>query len=142
MRQREKKVRKLVAAAVAGATIAAIPASAGGAPVKEDFLTIGGPNHLAPTQNLRVPIRCSVECDTTVFTTLRVPGPNVGPSKTTGHLQPGKPRDLRVKLNNSAAQTILEDSEISRLRVVVRAENVASDETVRLVKIFRFSGPT
>ena len=134
-------MRKLAAAAVAGAMIAAIPASAGGAPVSEDFLTIGGPNRLAPTKNLRVPIRCSVECDTTVFTTLRIPGPNVGPSKTNGHLQPGKARDLVVTLNNSAAQTIQADYGPARLRVAVTAQNVVSDEKVRVVKRFRFNAP-
>lgn len=125
------------------AAILVIPASAGGAsPVRKDFVTIGGPARLQPEKKLRVPIGCSVECNTTAYTTLRIPGPNVGPSMATGHLQPASPRNLLVALNNSAAQTIQEDSEFSRLRVAVRAENVASGETVRVVKIFRFKGPT
>jgi hypothetical protein len=125
---------------VAGALVA-LPAAAGGAPVSDEFLRIGGPDRLTPKLTLKVPIRCSVECHTTVFTTLRIPGPNIGPDKTTGHLQPATPRKLLVTLNNSALQTIQDSYARSRLRVVVTAENAASGEKVRAVRVLRFSAP-
>jgi hypothetical protein len=139
-------LRKIVASAIAGALLMVVPAVAdqgqgAHASVTKDFLTIGGPARLEPKATLRVPIRCSVDCSTTARTKLQLPPgeTNVPPSTATGHLVPGKPRNLIVSLNDAAAKTIRTFPNGSRLRVGVTATDEATDERVKVVKVFRFT---
>lgn len=108
------------------------------AAVTDDFLTIGGPKRLQPRATLRVPIRCSVGCDTTAKTKLQLPGSTIPPDIAKGHLAPGDPKNLIVTLNQSATETIKEHPNTSRLRVSVTAENSTTGERVQAVKVFKF----
>jgi uncharacterized protein YcnI len=139
-------LRKIVASAIAGALLMVVPAVAAQgqgahASVTKEFLTIGGPARLEPKATLRVPIRCSVDCSTTARTKLQLPPgeTNVPPSTATGHLVPGKPRNLIVSLNNAAEKTIREFPNASRLRVGVTATDEDTDERVKVVRVFRFT---
>jgi hypothetical protein len=129
---------------VATAMLAAAPAfaaPAGDAPVRDGFLTIGGPKRLEPLAVLRVPIRCSEECSTTAKTRLMLPDTNIPPSTATGHLVKGKPRNLVVSLNDAATQTIQTYPGTSKLRVAVTAFSEGSGERVHAVKFFGFTSP-
>jgi hypothetical protein len=138
-------LKKYAATVIAGVLVAAVPAIAEqasrSAPVTDGFLTIGGPKRLAPQANLRVPIRCSVGCNTTAKTKLTLPDKVVGPDKATGHLAPGSPKNLIVTLNDSATEQITSHPN-SRLRVSVTAISDSSGEHVRAVKIFQFTSTT
>lgn len=138
-------MKKLAATVVGGILLAAVPAiadqSGRSAPVRERFLTIGGPELLQPRATLRIPIRCSVDCDTTAKTKLKLPDSDIPPSKATGNLAAGKPRRLIVRLNDSATDTLFQQFQASRLRVGVRATSDSSDEQVHAVKVFRFTSP-
>jgi hypothetical protein len=128
---------------MAAAMIVAVSAFAapaiGSSPVKDDFLTIGGPKKLAPTSVLRVPIRCSEECSTTTKTRLLLPDTNIPPSNANGHLLADKPRNLVVTLNEAATQTIQTTPGTSKLRVAVTA--VSDGVRAHAVKIFGFTSP-
>jgi hypothetical protein len=138
---------KLGVTAVAGAILIAAPASADrtnagrAAPVSSGFATIGGPKRLHPSSTLRIPIRCSVECDTTVFTKLRLPDEQIGPDKATGHLLAGNARKLVVTFNNPATQDIKDHFNSARLRVGLRAIDSGSGDRAHVVKVFKFSSP-
>lgn len=135
-------MRKIAATALSGALLAAAPAladQAGRVSATDGYLHIGGANRLAATSSLRIPIRCSVECDTTAFTTLITPGDEIGPDKTTGHLKAGKPKKLIVTLNDDATADIQAHPN-SRLKVKVSAVSSDGNERVKAVKIFRFTG--
>lgn len=138
-------MKKLAATAFAGALLVAVPAFAaqtsGSAPVRDGFLTIGGPKLLEPQAKLRIPIRCSVDCSTTAKTKLTLPDKVVGPDKATGHLGAGNPRKLIVTLNDSAAETIRESWNESRLRVGVTAFSDRTDKRAHAVKVFNFTAP-
>ena len=108
------------------------------APVNDGFLTIGGPKRLEPAANLRIPIRCSVECSTKAKTKLTLPDKVIGPDTATGHLTAGHPRNLVVTLNDAAAEEI-QNHPNSRLRVAVSAVSSATDEEAHAVKVFRFT---
>lgn len=135
---------KLAATAITGLLLAAVPASAAltarAAPVKDGFLTIGGPEQLQPAANLRVPIRCSTECKTTAKTRLTLPD-KVLVDTATGHLVPGKPRNLIVSLNGPATQELQTHFDSSRMRVGVTAVSSSTGRRVHAVKIFEFSSP-
>src|ERR671937_3175900 len=95
---------KAAAAAIAVALVAVVPARAitsthHAAAVRSDFLTIAGPKDLVPAAELRVPLRCSVECDATAWSTLRTPNDHIGPDKAKGHLRPRVARKLIIDLN-------------------------------------------
>ena len=107
-------------------------------PVRDGFLTIGGPETLTPAANLRIPIRCSVECSTKAKTKLTLPDKVIGPDTATGHLTAGHPRNLVVTLNDAAAEEI-QNHPNSRLRVGVSAVSSATDEEAHAVKVFRFA---
>jgi hypothetical protein len=135
-------LKKFAATVIAGVLLAAVPAIADQtshwAPVTDGFLTIGGPKRLAPQTNLRVPIRCSVACNTTARTKLTLPDKVIGPDKATGHLAPGSPKNLIVTLNDSATEQITNHPN-SRLRVGVSAVSDSSGEHVHTVKVFQFA---
>lgn len=131
-------MKKLAATLVGGFLIAAVPAVAD--PVSEKFLTIGGPDRLAPSGKLKVPIRCSVGCDTTARTKLKVPGSTIPADVVKGHLAPGEPKRLIVNLNDTATETIKERPNASSLRVTVRAESNGGEQ-VRAEKVFEFRAP-
>jgi hypothetical protein len=132
-------LKRIAASIVAAAMLAAVPAAADqvsrSAPVRDGFLTVGGPEALTPSPNLRIPIRCSVECRTTAKTKLVTPTNVVGPDTARGHLTPGHPRKL------IATQDITENYSASRLRVGVRAVSSSSGAEAHAVKIFTFTGP-
>ena len=137
-------MNKLAATVIGGILLAASPAIAAqssGAPVREGFLSIRGPRVLEPRATLRIPIRCSVECRSTARAKLKLPGSDIAPSKARGHLAPGKPRNLIVKLNDYALEVLREQSQLSRLRVSVKATSDRSGDQVRAVKVFRFTAP-
>jgi hypothetical protein len=138
-------VNKLAATLVAGLAMVAVPAfadSAGrAAPVTDGFLTIGGPKRLVAGSVLKVPIRCAIECSTTTKTKLNLPDDEIPPSKATGHLKPGKSRNLVVNLNDAATETITTHPNASRLRVSVSAVGDDTDTRVHAVKVFRFTTP-
>jgi hypothetical protein len=138
-------LKKLAAFVIGGLLLAAVPAIAEqtsrAAPVREAFLTIGGPKLLEPQATLRVPIRCSVECSTTARSKLHLPDTSIPPSTATGHLLAGKPRNLVVSLNEAATKTIQTQPNASRLRVGVTAFDEISDERVHAVKVFKFASP-
>jgi hypothetical protein len=137
-------VNKLAATVLGGILLAAAPAIAAqssGAPVREGFLSIGGPRLLEPRATLRIPIRCSVECQSTARTKLKLPDSDIEPSKAKGHLAPGKPRNLIVNLNDYALDVLHEQYQLSRLRVSVRATSDNSGDQVRAVKVFGFTAP-
>ena len=138
-------MKKLAAAVVAAAMLAAVPALADqtsrAAPVTDGFLTIGGPKRLVARGVLRVPIRCSVECSTTTKTSLRLTDTNIPPDTATGHLTAGHPRKLVVSLNDAATQSIKEHPNASRMKVDVSAVRADTDAKVRAVKVFRFTSP-
>ena len=138
-------MKRIAASIVAAAMLAAVPAAADqvsrSAPVRDGFLTVGGPEALTPSPNLRIPIRCSVECRTTAKTKLVTPTNVVGPDTARGHLTPGHPRKLIVTLNDAATQDITDNYSASRLRVGVRAVSSSSDAKAHAVKIFTFTGP-
>jgi hypothetical protein len=135
-------VRKIVATAIAGAMVAAVPGIAVGAgraaPVTDGYLTIGGPKRLAAGANLRIPIRCAVACETKAVTKLTTPSDEIGPDKATGHLGAGQMRKLVISLNDAATEDIKAHPN-SRLRVAVTATST-SGEQVHAVKTFRFRG--
>jgi hypothetical protein len=139
-------LKKLAAFVLGGLLLTAVPAIADqasrAAPVSEGFLTIGGPKRLEPQATLRVPIRCSVECSTRARSKLHLPDTEIPPSTATGHLLPGKPRNLIVTLNEAATETIRTQSAESRLRVGVTAVDESSDERVHAVKVFKFESPS
>jgi hypothetical protein len=137
-------VKKIAATTAAAAMIVVVTAFAapaiGSSPVKDEFLTIGGPKKLSPTSVLRVPIRCSEECSTTTKTRLLLADTNIPPSNANGHILPGKPRNLVVTLNEAATQTIQTEPG-SKLRVAVTATSENSGERAHAVKIFGFTSP-
>lgn len=131
-------MKKLAATLVGGFLLAAVPAVAD--PVTEDFLTIGGPNKLKASAKLKVPIRCSVGCDTTARAKLKAPGTSIPASVVKGHLAPGEPKRLVVNLNDSATDAIKDRPNASSLRVTVRAESNGG-ENVKADRTFRFRAP-
>lgn len=135
-------MRKIAATVIAGVLFCAVPAIAAqtsrSAPASDGFLTIGGPKRLQPQANLRVPIRCSVACETTAKTKLTLPDKVIGPDKASGHLAPGSPKNLIVTLNDSATEEITSHPN-SRLRVGVSAVSDSSGDQVHTVKVFRFT---
>ena len=133
-------MKKLAATVMAGSLLAAVPAVA--APVKDGFLSIRGPDTLVAGATLRVPLRCAVECDTKARTVLRLPGDDIPPSLAKGHLQPGKPKNLVIELNQNAIDEVYAAPEEARLRVAVSAVSTATDKRVHAVKVFDFSPPT
>lgn len=139
-------MKKLAASVLGGLLLTAVPAIADqasrAAPVREGFLTIGGPKRLEPQATLRVPIRCSVECSTATRSKLHLPDTSIPPSTATGHLLAGKSRNLIVTLNEAATETIRTHSAASRLRVGVTAVDASSDERVHAVKVFKFATPS
>lgn len=128
-------LKKLAATVIGGVLLTAVPAIAD--PVNEKFLTIGGPDRLAPSGKIKVPIRCSVGCDTTARTKLRIPGSTIAPDTAKGHLAPGEPKRLIVNLNDTATETIKERPNASSLRVTVRAESNGG-ERVKANRVFEF----
>ena len=138
-------MKKIAATVIAGVLLAAVPAIAAqtsrSAPASDGFLTIGGPKRLQPQANLRVPIRCSVACNTTAKTRLTLPDKVIGPDKATGHMAPGNPKNLIVTLNDSATEEITSHPN-SRLRVSVSAVSDSSGEHVHTVKVFQFTSAT
>jgi hypothetical protein len=138
-------VKKIAATVIAGVLLAAVPAIAAqtsrSAPASDGFLTIGGPKRLQPQANLRVPIRCSVACNTTAKTRLTLPDKVIGPDKANGHLAPRSPKNLIVTLNDSATEEITSHPN-SRLRVSVSAVSDSSGEHVHTVKVFQFTSAT
>jgi hypothetical protein len=128
-------LRKLAATVIGGVLLTAVPAVAD--PVSERFLTIGGPDRLAPKAKLKVPISCSIGCDTTARTKLKIPGSTIPADVAKGHLAPGEPQRLVVNLNQSATETIKDRPNASSLRVVVRAESNAGEQ-VKAQKVFEF----
>lgn len=137
LRRKGDDLNKLAVTAVAGTMLLALPASVAGIPVSDDFLTIGGPKRLEARSKLRVPISCSVECDTTAYTKLRLPDGKVT-DKATGHLGENSPRNLVVKLNDAATESIKEHPNAARLRVNVIAEDSGSGERAHVLRVFRF----
>ena len=135
-------MKKIAATVIAGVLLAAVPAIAAqtsrSAPASDGFLTIGGPKRLQPQANLRVPIRCSVACNTTAKTRLTLPDKVIGPDKANGHLAPRSPKNLIVTLNDSATEEITSHPN-SRLRVSVSAVSDSSGEQVHTVKVFQFT---
>jgi len=125
--------------------LAAVPAFADqtsrAAPVTDGFLTIAGPKKLHASPSLRVPIRCSVECDTTAFTKLTLDDEVIGPDKVTSHLPSGHPRNLIVTLNDAAAKDLEDHFGLARLRIGVWAVSSDTQAKVHAVKVFRFTGP-
>ena len=137
-----KKIAAMTAAVATLVAVTGFAASAiGAAPVKDEFLTIGGPKNLAPTAVLRVPIRCSVECSTKTKTRLQLFHTDIPPSHATGHLLAGKSRNLVVTLNDAATETIQTEPGTSKLRVAVTATSDASGNTAKAVKVFGFAQP-
>ena len=138
-------MKKIAATVIAGVLLAAVPAIAAqtsrSAPASDGFLTIGGPKRLQPQANLRVPIRCSVACNTTAKTRLTLPDKVIGPDKANGHLAPRSPKNLIVTLNDSATEEITSHPN-SRLRVSVSAVSDSSGEHVHTVKVFQFTSAT
>jgi hypothetical protein len=138
---------KLAVVATTGALFIAAAASADrgsigrAAPVSSGFATIGGPKKLHPRSTLRIPLRCSVECDSTVITKLRTPSDEVGPDKATGHLLAGRTRKLIITFNNAATQDIKDHFDRSRLRVRLSATDSSDGDRARVVKVFRFYSP-
>jgi hypothetical protein len=132
-------VKKLAATVIGGVLLAAVPAVA--APVKDGFLSIRGPDTLTPTATLRVPLRCSVECETNARTTLKLVGDDVPPSIAKGHLEAGNPKNLIVELNKNAIDEITANPDGSRLRVSVYAKSTATGERVKALKVFDFTAP-
>jgi hypothetical protein len=135
-------LRKIAATALAGALLAAAPAlaqQAGRASATDGYLHIGGGNRLAATSSLRIPIRCSIDCDTTAFTKLTTPADVIGPDKATGHLKAGKPMKLIVTLNDDAAADVQAHPN-SRLKVKVSAVSSDGNQRANAVKVFRFTG--
>jgi hypothetical protein len=131
-------LRKIVATTLAGALLAAVPALAQArASATDGFLHIGGASRLAATSNLAIPIRCSVDCETTTFTKLTTPGDEIGPDKVTGHLNGGKVKKLMVTLNSNATQDIKAHPN-SRLRVSVSAVSSDGGTRAKVIKVFRF----
>jgi hypothetical protein len=142
----EESMIKTAAFAVAGAILAAAPASAmttagRAAPVHSGFLTIAGPKRLQPARELRIPIRCSTDCDVKAFTRLRTPSDRIGPEKAIGHLKPNVTRNLIVTLNAAAAKDVEEHYSGSMLRVRVSAVSSVTGEEVHALKVFDFEGP-
>jgi hypothetical protein len=131
-------LKKLAAIVIGGVLLTAVPAVAD--PVTEKFLKIGGPDRLAPRAKLKVPISCSVGCDTTARTKLKIPGTSIPPDVAKGHLAAGEPKRLVVKLNDTATETIKERPNASRLRVTVRAESNGG-QRVTAEKVFEFRAP-
>lgn len=131
-------MKKLVATMIGGFLLIAVPAFAG--PVSEKFLTIGGPDRLAPSAKIKVPIRCSVGCDTAARTKLKIPGSTIAPDVAKGHLAPGEPKRLIVNLNDSATETIKERPNASSLRVTVTATS-NSGERVKANRVYEFRAP-
>jgi hypothetical protein len=125
--------------------LAAVPAVADqasrAAPVRDGFLTIGGPKRLVARGVLRVPISCSVDCSTTAKTSLRLPDRSIPPDKADGHLAAGQARKLVVSLNDAATKSIKEHPNASRMRVDVTAVDTDTDAKVHAVKVFRFRSP-
>jgi hypothetical protein len=137
-------LKKFAAMAITGAMLAAVPAFAAqtnrAAPVRDGFLTIGGPKRLVPDTTLRIPIRCSVDCHTKAVTKLTTPSDVVGPDKASGHLGAGHSKNLVVTLNEAAWQEIQLHPN-SRLKVAVSAVSSDTGDQARAVKIFRFTSP-
>lgn len=131
-------MKKLAATVIGGVLLTAVPAIAD--PVNEKFLTIGGADRLVPRATLKVPISCSVGCDTTARTKLRVPGSSIAADVVKGHLAPGQPKRLIVNLNNEAAETIKERPNASSLRVTVTAKSNGGEQ-VKANKVFEFRAP-
>lgn len=135
-------MKKLAVTLIGGLFLSAVPALADeasrAAPVRNDFLTIGGPKRLKARATLKVPIRCSVGCDTTARTKLKLPGSTIPPDIAKGHLAPRDPKNLIVKLNDAATDTIEEHPNASRLRVKVTAVYSTTGERVQATKVFRF----
>jgi hypothetical protein len=131
-------LKKLAAIVIGGVLLTAVPATAD--PVTEKFLKIGGPDRLVLRAKLKVPISCSVGCDTTARTKLKVPGTSIPADVARGHLAPGEPKRLVVNLNDSAYDTIKERPNASSLRVTVRAES-NDGERVELNRVFEFRAP-
>ena len=131
-------MKKLAATLVGGFLLAAVPAAAD--PVKEKFLTIGGPDRLVASAKIKVPIRCSVGCDTTARTKLKLPGTTIPADVVKGHLAPGEPKRLIVNLNDSATEKIRERPGASSLRVTVSAESNGGEQ-VKASRVFEFRAP-
>jgi hypothetical protein len=138
-------VKKIAATVFAGVLLSAVPAigaqTSRSAPATDGFLTIGGPKRLQPQVNLRVPIRCAVDCKTNALTTLTTPSDKIGPDKAHGELGAGVSRKLVVKLND-AAKSDIDAHPNSRLKVDVSAVSDSSGEHVHVVKVFRFTSTT
>ncbi len=131
-------MRKIAATTLAGALLAAIPALAQARISATDgFLHIGGASRLAATSNLAIPIRCSVDCDTTTFTKLTTPGDEIGPDKVISHLSAGKVKKLMVTLNKNATEDIKAHPN-SRLKITVSATRSDGGTRANAVKVFRF----
>ena len=128
-------MKKLAATLVGVFLLTAVPAIAD--PVSEKFLKIGGPERLQPLAKLKIPISCSVGCDTTARTKLKLPGSTIAPDVASSHLAPGEPKRLIINLNDSATETIKERPNASSLRVTVRAESNGG-ERVKAEKVFEF----
>lgn len=133
----------LISLLALGPAAAAGPAIAGQdtATVSAGFVHIRGPEKLKPRKRLEIPIRCSVDCHIKVTTRLVLPGPNVGPTVTTGDLSPTAPRNLILTLNDLARDSLRKHFDSARLKVRVSAVDIASGASASDRKTFRFKRP-
>jgi hypothetical protein len=137
-------VKKLSSVIVIAALVAAAAPSAGGvasqphATASSGFVQIGGPKRLHARKKLKVPVTCSVDCYLRARFTLVLPGPNVGPQVVTGTLHPGIRKALFITLNGPALRALKDNIRRSKLKVRVKATDLATGEIATDFKIFRF----
>jgi hypothetical protein len=117
----------LFSAAVAGATT-----------VINGFLAIGGPKKLKVAKKLKIPVACQVDCDIVARSTLKLPGPNLGPVSSSGHIQPSASKVIILTLNGPAKAALKDGFKSSKLIVRVTATDSSTGQQVNANKSFKF----
>lgn len=133
-------MRRVSLAAVAIAALMLLPGAPAGAQSdatasRAPLIKIGGPPKLKVRRVLRFPIFCSDPCFAQVTSKLRLPGPNLNVT-VSGNV--GRRTVIRLVLNAALRNYLKANYRQSRLRVVARARNLATNAHATDRRTFRF----
>jgi hypothetical protein len=142
MRKPGFAVVAIVAALVPGSASPSAAAPAGAvdreASVSSGFVFITAKKRLSARRKLRIPIRCTVVCNVKTTSVLKFPGPDLGPRKLPGTLDPAAPKDLVIRLNRAATKNLKSHIAASKLKLKARAVDPATGAVAFARKTLRF----
>jgi hypothetical protein len=120
--------------AIPAAQAGARDASASGVPLVQ----IKGHDRLRAAKTIKFKIVCAKDCAVHVNTTLIIPGPNVHLDPAAATARANHPLVDTLTLLNKTPQFLKDNYRVSRLKVVVRARDVATSKVRFARKTFRF----